>query len=92
MILANHRAIVFGHFTDYELVEHDNGFNLDSVIEWLRTVVGIPVVRGLPYGHGEVRATLPIGEEVGLATQNDIAYLVIKEHDHEDHDHAHEHD
>lgn len=93
-ILANQRAIVLGHFTDYELVEHDNGFNLDSVIEWLRTVVGIPVVRGLPYGHGEVRATLPIGEEVGLATQNDIAYLVIKEHDHdhEDHDHAHEHD
>lgn len=81
-ILANQQAILLGHFTDYQLVAHDNGFNFDSVIKWLRTVVGIPVITGLPYGHGEVRATLPIGEEVGLATQNNIAYLVLKEHEH----------
>ena len=85
-ILAKQKAIVLGHFTDYELVETDNGFNLDSVITWLRTVVKVPVVTGLPYGHGEVRVTLPIGKEVGLATQNDIAYLLLEEHDHE-HDH-----
>ena len=94
-ILANQQAILLGHFTDYQLVEHDNGFNFDSVIQWLRTVAGIPVITGLPYGHGEVRVTLPIGEEVGLATQNDIAYLVLKEHEHgneEDvHDHNHDH-
>ena len=52
----------------------------------VRTVVKVPVVTGLPYGHGEVRVTLPIGKEVGLATQNDIAYLLLEEHDHE-HDH-----
>lgn len=88
-ILANQQAIMLGHFTDYQLVVHDNGFDFNSVIQWLRSVVGIPVVAGLPYGHGEVRATLPIGEEVGLATQNDIAYLVLKEHAHGDDEHAH---
>ena len=91
-ILANQQAIVLGHFTDYQLVEHDNGYDFNSVVQWLREVVQIPVVTGLPYGHGEVRATLPIGEEVGLATQNDIAYLVLKEHlDDHDHDHEHSH-
>lgn len=91
-ILANQQAILLGHFTDYQLVEHDNGYDFDSVIQWLRETVQIPVITGLPYGHGEVRATLPIGEEVGLATQNDIAYLVLKEHiDDHDHEHDHEH-
>lgn len=83
-ILANQQAIILGHFTDYQLVEQDNGFNFDSVIEWLRTVVKVPVVMGLPYGHGEVRVTLPIGKNVGLATQNNIAYLLLEEHAHDD--------
>lgn len=90
-ILANQQAILLGHFTDYQLVEHDNGFNFDSVIQWLRTVVGVPVITGLPYGHGEVRATLPIGKEVGLATQNNIAYLLLKEHEHGVDDHQYDH-
>lgn len=88
-ILANQRAIILGHFTDYQLAEHDNGYSMDTVIEWLREVVGVPVVTGLPYGHGDVRVTLPIGKQVGLATQNDIAYLVLEEHAH-DHDDEHE--
>lgn len=82
-ILGRQQAIILGHFTDYHLVAHDNGYNMETVIEWLRQEVGVPVVSGLPYGHGEVRVTLPIGKEVGLATQNNIAYLVLEEHDHE---------
>lgn len=88
-ILAKQKAIILGHFTDYQLAEHDNGYCMDTVIQWLREVVGVPLVMGLPYGHGEVRVTLPIGKEVGLATQNDIAYLLLEEHDH-DHEHDHE--
>lgn len=85
-ILAKQQAIVLGHFTDYVLAEHDNGYDMTTVIEWLRTQVGIPVVLGLPYGHAEVRATLPIGKEVGLATEEGVAYLLLDEHDDYDED------
>ena len=81
-ILAKQKAIILGQFSDYQLAAHDNGYDMDTVIQWLREVVGVPLVMGLPYGHGEVRVTLPIGQEVGLATQNDIAYLLLAEHHH----------
>src|SRR5690606_14748814 len=35
-VLDRQHAIVLGHFTDYRLGDHDNGFTLDSVIAWLK--------------------------------------------------------
>ncbi len=79
-ILQRQNAIVLGHFTDYTLGTHDNGYNMDAVIRWLRTTVGVPVITGLPYGHVPTKATLPIGKTVGIATEDDMAYLVLQEH------------
>ncbi len=84
-VLDKQKAIVLGHFTEYKLSRQDNGFDLPEVIRWLRANTKLPVVTGLPYGHGDVRVTLPIGKKVGLATENDMAYLVIDEHHHHDH-------
>ena len=36
--------------------------------------------RALPYGHVATKATLPIGQKVGLATEPGMAHLVIDEH------------
>jgi muramoyltetrapeptide carboxypeptidase len=79
-VLARQKAIVLGQFTDYRLATHDNGFDLPSVLRWLRRTVGVPVVTGLPYGHVPVKATLPIGKKVGIATEAGMAYLVLEEH------------
>lgn len=79
-ILGKQHAIVLGHFTDYRLAAHDNGYDMDAVIYWLRTTVGVPVVTGLPYGHVKTKATLPVGQTVGLATEDGMAYLVLHEH------------
>lgn len=79
-VLARQQAIVLGHFTEYKLGPHDNGFDLNQVIAWLKQTVQVPVVHGLPYGHTEVKATLPIGKKIGIATESDMAYLVIEEH------------
>lgn len=81
-ILQRQSAIVLGHFTDYKLGKVDNGFDMASVIKWLRTQVKVPVVTGLPYGHVKVKATLPIGKQVGIATEKGMAYLVLDEHEH----------
>lgn len=79
-ILARQKAIVLGQFTEYRLTEMDGGFDLPAIIEWIRRETGVPVITGLPFGHGPVKATLPIGAKVGLATEDDMAYLVLQEH------------
>ncbi len=79
-VLARQKAIVLGRFTDYRLAAHDNGFDMPSVVRWLREHVKVPVVTGLPYGHVKVKATLPIGRKVGIATEDGMAHLVLEEH------------
>lgn len=79
-ILARQQAIVLGRFTDYRLAPHDNGYDFPSVLAWLRAHVKVPVITGLPYGHVKVKATLPIGRKVGIATEDGMAYLLIREH------------
>ena len=79
-VLSRQKAIVLGHFTNYRLATHDNGFDLPSVVRWLRQTVKVPVVTGLPYGHVPLKATLPIGKKVGIATEAGMAYLLLEEH------------
>jgi muramoyltetrapeptide carboxypeptidase len=81
-VLNRQMAVVLGRFTAYKIGASDNGFNMDSVVRWLRETVKVPVVTGLPYGHVDVKVSLPVGKEVGLATEDGMAYLVLDEHEH----------
>ncbi|OZI48388.1 LD-carboxypeptidase [Bordetella genomosp. 4] len=81
-VLQRQKAIVFGHFTDYRLAPHDAGYDMPAVVKWLRGVVKVPVITGLPYGHIRTKATLPVGQKVGIATEAGMAHLVIDEHQH----------
>lgn len=79
-ILAKQQAIVLGDFTGYTLTKRDNGFDLAAVVQWLRQTVKVPVIMNLPYGHVPLKATLPVGKKVGIACEDQMAYLVIDEH------------
>ncbi|MCC2595462.1 LD-carboxypeptidase [Pusillimonas sp. MFBS29] len=79
-ILERQKAIVLGRFTDYRLGSADGGYDLPSTVAWLRSVIKVPVITGLPYGHVRVKATLPIGRKVGIATEPGMAHLVLEEH------------
>lgn len=81
-VLNRQMAVVLGRFTAYKTGTSDNGFDMDSVVRWLRETVKVPVVTGLPYGHVDVKVSLPVGKEVGLATEDGMAYLVLDEHEH----------
>lgn len=81
-VLEKQHAIVLGQFTDYRLAPHDNGYDLDAVVRWLRKTVRVPVITGLPYGHVKVKATLPVGARTGIATEDGMAHLVFQEHGH----------
>ncbi|MDY3330761.1 MAG: LD-carboxypeptidase [Pelistega sp.] len=88
-ILDKQKAIILGDFNDYKLVKSDNGYDMPEVLRWLRSEVKVPVITGLPYGHGERRVTLPIGKKVGVGTEDGMAYLLLDKHEHHDEDKKH---
>jgi len=75
-ILNQQKAVVFGQFTSYKLVDHDKGFKLQTVIDRLCTLLKIPVLTGLPFGHVPTKVLLPVGAKVDLATDGRDAFLV----------------
>jgi muramoyltetrapeptide carboxypeptidase len=74
-VLARQKAIVMGQFTDFNLVSHDRGFRLQSVVDWLRMQVKVPVLTNLPYGHVATKVLLPVGSNVNLNVEGRDALL-----------------
>lgn len=81
-VLERQKAILLGSFTDMPASPLDNGHDLHGVIAWLRQQIRVPIVPGLPFGHVPLKATLPVGAKVGIATEDGMAYLVLQEHHH----------
>lgn len=79
-ILGKQKALLLGGFTGYRLAEHDRGYDLNAAIAFIKQSVKIPIITGLPFGHTPMKATLPIGAKVGVATEDGIAHLVLDEH------------
>ncbi|MBP6644774.1 MAG: LD-carboxypeptidase [Burkholderiaceae bacterium] len=75
-VLARQKAIVMGQFTDYQLIAHDRGFKLQSVVVWLRSKLRTPVLTNLPYGHVQTKVLLPVGAKVDLAVDGRDALLL----------------
>ncbi|MDB5778856.1 MAG: Muramoyltetrapeptide carboxypeptidase [Polaromonas sp.] len=75
-ILERQKAIIFGQFNHYQLVPHDKGYNMASVIEWLQSQVTARVLTGLPIGHVATKVVLPVGLPVTLAVEGRDAFLL----------------
>lgn len=60
------KAIVLGDFSSYRLSEYDNGYDLGRMLDYLREVVDVPIVQGLPFGHIHQKATLVVGAHARL--------------------------
>ena len=65
-VLARQKAIVLGQFTQYQLFPNDKGFRLQTVVDWLRSQVKVPVLANLPIGHVPTKVVLPFGLPVDL--------------------------
>ena len=65
-VLADQQALVLGHFTNYRSTEYDNGYDYSTMLEFIRSKIGIPVITGLPFGHCPNKVTLPFGAQVSL--------------------------
>ncbi len=60
-ILARQQALVLGDFSGGKPFDYDNGYDLREMVNQIRSVVGIPVVTGLQFGHIPDMVTLPVG-------------------------------
>ena len=74
-ILARQQAIVLGQFNEFRLTPHDKGFKLQSVVDWLRAQLPVPVLTNLPFGHVATKVVLPVGAPVSLSVEGRDALL-----------------
>lgn len=75
-VLQQQKALLLGQFTQYRTVPHDRGFRLQTVIDWLRAQVKVPVLTGLPFGHVPTKVCLPVGAPVDLLVEGRDALLL----------------
>lgn len=59
--LARQQALLLGDFSNYRLSEYDNGYDLNVMLDYLRSVCPIPILNGLPFGHIARKDTLAVG-------------------------------
>lgn len=74
-VLGRQRALLLGDFADCQPGARDNGYDLDSAFAQIRAVAGIPVVDGMPHGHGGRQLTLPFGAPARLHVDGGHAQL-----------------
>ncbi|QWT20381.1 muramoyltetrapeptide carboxypeptidase [Bacillus sp. NP157] len=60
-VLGRQKALLLGDFTGCRVAEYDNGYDLSVAFERIGAAAGIPLVRGLPFGHAPAKFTLPFG-------------------------------
>ena len=65
-ILQRQQAVITGSFSGGSLSDYDNGFNLDSVWQYMQEISGVPFIDGLQFGHEQETVTLPIGANARL--------------------------
>ncbi|HQU48850.1 MAG TPA: LD-carboxypeptidase [Casimicrobiaceae bacterium] len=74
-VLGRQRAVLLGHFTEYALAPHDDGYDLPGAVAQLRALTPVPVFTGLPFGHVRDKLTLPVGGRLALAVRDGDARL-----------------
>jgi muramoyltetrapeptide carboxypeptidase len=90
-VLAAQKAVVLGEFTDWRKSPLDRGYDFKAMVAHLRSVTGVPILTGLPFGHVPTKVTLPFGVKAQLVVQGRDVYLGWDDgHAHRGHEHAHE--
>ncbi|CAG4891922.1 muramoyltetrapeptide carboxypeptidase [Paraburkholderia saeva] len=81
-ILARQRALVLGDFSGGRPFDYDNGYDLNAMVEQIRSVIGIPVITGLQFGHIEDMLTLPVGADAQLKADGQGFTLTVSGYPH----------
>ena len=74
-VLEGQRAIIIGGLGGQRVSEYDNGYDIEHALDRFAAVCGVPIIRGLTFGHGPEKLTLPFGAPAVLETGNGTASL-----------------
>jgi len=74
-VLGRQRALVLGDFEHCRPGPRDNGYDLAAAFAQIAKIAGIPVIHGLPHGHGARQLTLPFGAAARLRVSSGQARL-----------------
>ncbi|MDB5775669.1 MAG: muramoyltetrapeptide carboxypeptidase [Herbaspirillum sp.] len=69
--LKKQQAILLGDFSGYRLAPHDNGYDFDAMLAYLRAELKLPILTGLPFGHIRDHATLAVGAHACVKADGD---------------------
>lgn len=78
--LDGQQAVLLGDFSAYQLNPADNGYDFEAMLAYLRSVLPMPVLTGLPFGHIRERCTLPFGGMAHLVSDADGFELTISDY------------
>ncbi|MDN7180005.1 muramoyltetrapeptide carboxypeptidase [Caballeronia sp. SEWSISQ10-4 2] len=81
-ILARQQVLVLGEFTGGTLSEYDNGYMFETMLEQVRSVIRIPVVTGLKFGHVPDLLTLPFGATAHLVARSHGFEMKLSDYPH----------
>jgi len=68
-VLGAQKAVLLGAFTEWKKSPLDRGYDIRAMLAHLRSVSGVPLLTGLPFGHVPTKVTLPFGVKVRVAVQ-----------------------
>ena len=74
-VLVQQKAVVLGAFSAWKAAPNDRGYTLKTVVAHLRSLLKVPVLTGLPFGHVQPKVTLPVGRRVQLLVQGRDALI-----------------
>ncbi len=70
-VLDRQRALILGDFSNYRGDEYDQAYNMQALIDYLRSITDVPVITHLPFGHCRNKLTLPVGARARLRVGTD---------------------
>ncbi|MFN7834268.1 MAG: LD-carboxypeptidase [Burkholderiaceae bacterium] len=74
-VLDRQQAVLLGQFSDWKPSPLDNGYDLPSVWEYLSSITTTPWLTNFSFGHVAMKASLPFGVEIRLASTDTRAVL-----------------
>lgn len=75
--LDEQQAVLLGDFSAYRLTDYDNGYDFKQMVDYLRKHLPVPVLTGLPVGHGRDKATMVVGAQAKLVSVADEFSLTM---------------
>lgn len=79
-VLNRQKAVILGDFSGYRLSDYDHGYDFQAMLAFLRDLLPVPVLQGLPFGHTRDKLTLPVGAACRLRSDPSGLQLAVSDY------------